>query len=100
MKTGLREYEDMKRRLEDLESAAGLNLLLLQHAGSGKDEVGVVSLLQGVFAQYIVEADIPLPLYKAAELNAKMTSYIEAIVEDPNLTEESCMFWAAMNRLD
>ena len=100
MKTGLRDYDDMKMRLEDLEPADGLNLLLLQHAGSGKNEVGVVSLLQGVFAQYIVEADLPLPLYKMAELNAKMTNYIEAIVEDPELIEESCRLWVAMNRSD
>jgi hypothetical protein len=96
MKTGLRDYDDMNQRLEELEPADGLNQLLLQHAASGKDEVGVVELLQGAFAQYVVEAD--LPSHKMVELNAKMTNYIEAIVEDPELTEDACIYWLVLYR--
>ena len=96
MKTGLRDYDDMKQRLEELELADGLNQLLLQHAGSGKDDVGVVQLLQGAFAQYVVEAD--LPSYKMAELNAKMTNYIDAMVEDPELADDACIYWIVLNQ--
>ena len=96
MKTGLREYDDMKERLEDLERSDELNLLILQHAGSVKDEVQVVDLLQSAFAEYVTEYD--LPAHKMVELNAKMTNYIEAVVKDPELTEEACLYWVELNR--
>jgi hypothetical protein len=95
MKTGLREYDDMKRRLEELEESDGLNSLILQYAGSAKDEFTIVHLLQGAFAEYVVEYE--LPAHKMAELNAKMTNYIEAITEDSDLTEEACLYWVQLN---
>jgi hypothetical protein len=96
MKTGLREYIDMKERLEQLEESDELNLLILQHAGSARDEIQIVDLLQTAFATHITEHE--LPTHKMAELNAKMTSYIEAVVEDPELTEETCLYWFELNR--
>jgi hypothetical protein len=95
MKTGLREYDDMRERLENLERADKLNSLILQHAGSTKDTFGVVELLQTAFAQYVVENE--LPGHKMTELNAKMTNYIEAVVEDSELTEDACLYWIELN---
>ncbi len=95
MKTRLREHDDMKQRLEELEQVDGLNFHILQHAGSVKDEIEVVDLLQRAFAEYVTEYE--LPAYKMTELNAKMTNYIEAVVEDSELTEEACLYWIQLN---
>jgi hypothetical protein len=96
MQTGLRDHDDMKRRLEELELADYLNLLLLQRAGEAMDGIGIVDLLRGAFAEYIVETE--LPQSKMAELNAKMTSYVDAVMEDLDLADSACLYWIELNR--
>lgn len=95
MKTGLRDYDDMKVRLQEIEDVDELNSLILIYAGSAKNEIQVVDLLQYAFCEYIVERG--LTSFNKQELDAKMTSYIEAIVECPDLTEEACYCWVEMN---
>ena len=63
MKEELREYSNMKQRLEDLEPAEKLNLLILIYADSEKDELEGIDLLQKAFVQYIVENNLPSFFY-------------------------------------
>lgn len=99
MRAKLRDYADMRARLDELEANDDLNLLILKHEGTFKDENEVVRILLDAFEQYIQNVqDLENTEYKMKELTAKMTGYIEAVTSDPEHADLGCLRWINIER--